>query len=366
MRQDSVVVIGGGIVGSAVSRELAMAGRAVTVLEAGPLEGRGWTAAAGLLAPQVEAHVEDPLLEVGLAGRTYWEEHREALESALGGPIGLGFPGILHLAGDEREAHHFRDQVAQQRQAGLFCDWLLPAEVEERWPWMPGGHGAFWAPQDGAVDPACLVEALVADGARHGVRRVADTATAVEVSGGRVAAVVGQARHEAGTVVIAAGAWSGRLAGLPRPLSVEPVRGQMLAVPRPPTVGDVIVYGAGHYLLTRGQEVLVGATMEHAGFTAATTPEALARIREAADRLCPPLRGAAPTRSWAGLRPGTPDGLPILGPEPRLPGLWYATGHGRNGVLLAGITGVLLARMMAGESTMESARAFRAERFWNW
>lgn len=366
MQRDGVMVIGGGIVGSAVARELARGGREVTVLEAGPLAGRGWMAAAGLLAPQVEAHVEDPLLEVGLAGREYWDEHREALEAALGGPLGLVRSGILHLAADDTEAQRFREQVARQRQQGLICDWLLPADVAERWPWMAGPHGGLWAPQDGAVDPVRLVEALIAEGARLGVRRVADQVTGLEVTGGRVAAVLGAERHPATTVVIAAGAWSGRLTGLPRPISVEPVRGQMLAVARPAGLEDVIVYGEGHYLLTRGEEVLVGATMEHAGFDATTTPEAIARIRTAADALCPPIREAPVTRTWAGLRPVTPDGLPILGPEPRLPGLWYATGHGRNGVLLAGITGVILAQMMAGEATAESARAFRPERFWNW
>lgn len=366
MQRDSVVVIGGGIVGSAVARELARGGREVTVLEAGPLEGRGWMAAAGLLAPQIEAHVDDPLLEVGLAGREYWDEHRAALETAMGGSLGLVRSGILHLAADDAEAHRFREQVARQRQQGLVCDWLLPTEVAERWPWLPESHGALWAPRDGAIDPVRAVEALVADGARQGVRRVADQAAGLEVAGGRVAAVRGTERHPATTVVIAAGAWSGRLAGLPRPISVEPVRGQMLAVARPAGLEDVIVYGEGHYLLTRGGEVLVGATMEHAGFAATTTPEAMAEIRAAADTLCPPIREAPVTRAWAGLRPVTPDGLPIVGPEPRLPGLWYATGHGRNGVLLAGVTGVILAQMMAGEATVESAHAFRPERFWNW
>lgn len=366
MQRDNVVVIGGGIVGSAVARELAQRGRGVTVLEAGPLEGRGWMAAAGLLAPQIEAHVEDPLLAVGLAGREYWDEHRGRLEAALGGPLDWVRSGILHLAADEAEAHRFREQVARQRQQGLVCDWLLPADVAERWPWMTGAHGGLWAPQDGAVDPVRLVEALMADGTRLGVRRVTDQATGLDIAQGRVTGVLGLERHPADTVVIAAGAWSGRLTGLPRPISVEPVRGQMLALARPPGLGDVIVYGEGHYLLTRGGEVLVGATMEHAGFSAATTPEAIARIRTAAGTLCPPIREAPVARTWAGLRPGTPDGLPILGPEPRLPGLWYATGHGRNGVLLAGITGVMLAQLMAGEATFESAHAFRPDRFWNW
>ena len=361
-----VVVIGGGVVGSAIARELALTGRRVTVVEAGTDAGQGWQAAAGLLAPQIEAHVEDPLLEIGLAGREYYADHREALEAAAATSIGLQVSGILNLAYTEAEAGRLRDQVAHQRQLGLYCDWLLPDEVREQWPWLTGTHGALHAPRDGAIDPTRLVHALIADGKRLGVRRVEDRITSVEILQGRVLAARGHERYPGDHVVMAAGAWSGRITGLPRPLSVEPVRGQMLAVPRPRGMQDVILYGRGHYLLTRGAEVWAGATMEHAGFDAETTEEGIERIRNTADQLCPLIHGSPVARTWAGLRPGTPDGLPILGPEPRAEGLWYAAGHGRNGVLLAGVTGVVLAQMMAGEATMESIQAFRPERFWNW
>lgn len=360
-----VVVVGGGVVGSAVARELAAAGHRVTVVEPGGTAGQGWQAAAGLLAPQIEAHLENPLLELGLAGREFYAGHREALEAATGVHLGLQLSGILHVADSEGEAARLRELVARQRQLGLYCDWLLPDEVVAQWPWLPETHGGFWAPGDGVVDPARLIQALIIDGNRLGVRRVEDRVTGLEVVGDRVLAARGAERYAADQVVIAAGAWSGRLAGLPRPVSVEPVRGQMVAVPRPRTLGDVVVYGRGHYLLTRGDEVLAGSTMEHAGFSAETTPEGTARIRAAADRLCPPIAGLPTSRSWAGLRPGTPDGLPILGPEPRARGLWYATGHGRNGVLLAGITGAILAQMMAGEATLDAVAAFRPERFWD-
>jgi glycine oxidase len=361
-----VVVIGGGVVGSAIARELALAGRRVTVVEPGGSTGQGWQTAAGLLAPQIEAHVEDPLLEIGLAGREYYADRREALEAASRASIGLQLTGILNLASTEAEATRLRDQVASQRQLGLYCDWLLPDEVRETWPWLSGCHGALWAPRDGAVDPTLLVRALIDEGNRLGVRRVEDRIASLEIVQGRVLAARGHDRHPADHVVVAAGAWSGRISGLPRPLSVEPVRGQMLAVTRPAGLGDVVLYGRGHYLLTRGQEVWAGATMEHAGFAAETTEEGISRIRAAADQLCAPIHGVPIARTWAGLRPGTPDGLPVIGPEPRAKGLWYAAGHGRNGVLLAGITGVVLAQMMAGEATLESVHAFRPERFWNW
>jgi glycine oxidase len=179
--------------------------------------------------------------------------------------------------------------------------------------------------------------------------------------------VIGQQRpYAAGTVVIAAGAWSGRLRGLPRPLSVEPVRGQMLAFRWPANAAPAIVYGDRCYLLPRNDEMLVGATVEHVGFNSDVDPRSLAELQRRAALVYPALAKAEPLRTWAGLRPGTPDGLPIIGPEPRLQGLWYATGHGRNGILLAGITGEIIARGIAGEAADIDLQAFRPGRFWNW
>jgi glycine oxidase len=116
----------------------------------------------------------------------------------------------------------------------------------------------------------------------------------------------------------------------------------------------------------RDGEGIAGSTMEHAGFAAEVTEAGLAAIRARIDVLVPSLAGAPVLRAWAGLRPGTPDGRPIVGREPDLSGLWYATGHGRNGVLLAGITGVIVAQFLAGEATLEGVEALRPERFWSW
>jgi glycine oxidase len=126
------------------------------------------------------------------------------------------------------------------------------------------------------------------------------------------------------------------------------------------------VYGRGGYLVARGDEAIAGSTMEYAGFHSEVTPDGLARVLAAASALCPGLAGADVRRTWAGLRPMTPDGLPIIGGEPRLSGLWYATGHGRNGILLAGITGLLIKQLLAGEPPDEDLGAFSPERFWQW
>jgi glycine oxidase len=144
------------------------------------------------------------------------------------------------------------------------------------------------------------------------------------------------------------------------------VRGQMAALPWPAGTRRAIIYGSGGYLVARGVEAIAGSTMEYAGFHSEVTSAGLARIFAAATALCPTLTSAEVRRTWAGLRPMTPDGLPIIGAEPRLQGLWYATGHGRNGILLAGLTGLLVKQLMTGEPTAEDIAPFSPTRFWRW
>jgi glycine oxidase len=329
--------------------------------------GEAWRASAGMIAAQIEMQPNDPLLDLALAGREFFAEQTALLQRNTGIDIGLIQPGIVQVARHEPEIEEIKERVAWQRQQALRADWLDRTEVADRWPWLGECAGAFWSPDDGAVDPEKLVAALISDATQLGARIVADTAVDLERDGSQLRGVIGEhGRYAAGTVVIAAGAWSGRMQSLPRPLSVEPVRGQMMAFPWPAGARTAIVYGEQCYLLRRGGEMLVGATVEHAGFDASVTPAALAELHERAARVYPALSEMKPLRTRAGLRPATPDGLPIIGAEPRLPGLWYATGHGRNGILLSGVTGELIARGISGTSVTEELHAFRPERFWDW
>jgi glycine oxidase len=362
-----VLVIGGGAVGAATARALAVAGASVTLVARERTDGEGWRAAAGMLAAQIEAGTDDPLLNLALAGRAFYRRQADALRESTGIDIGLQLTGVLQMARTEADATAFRAKVAWQRQQAHRADWLAPEEVVEGWPWLGQGLGAFWSPEDGSLDPQRLVEAFRADAVRHGARLVHDTVVALDRQGETLHGAIGErTRYSAASVVLAGGAWAGRLEQLPRPVSVEPVRGQMAAFAWPAGVPAAVVYGPKCYLLRRGDEMLVGATMEHAGFDASTTPEGLADLLARAATIYPALAGMTPRRTWAGLRPGTPDGLPIIGPEPRLPGLWYATGHGRNGILLAGVTGELVAAAIGGEEWSDEMHAVRATRFWNW
>ncbi len=238
------------------------------------------------------------------------------------------------------------------------------ADVRRRWPWLAPTEGALRAPNDGALDPERLVEGLLAGAQKLGAAIEVDRALAVLGRGDRVEGVRGEAgSYLAGEVVVAAGAWSGLLEGLPRSLPVRPVRGQMAALPWPQDTPRAIIYHKDSYLLARRGEAVIGSTMEEAGFRPEVTASGVAQIFAATMSLCPGLLRAKVRRTWAGLRPVTPDGLPIVGPEPRLAGLWYATGHGRNGILLAGITGVLLRQLMDHGQPVYDPRAFSVERF---
>ena len=362
-----VAIIGGGPVGAACARELARGGRRVLVLEAGGEMGQGWRAAAGMLAPQIEAEVEDPLLELGLAAREHYRSLADELLDSTGIDIGLWQEGIAAVAADEVEAAALRSRVAWQRQQGLLSDWLDAEEVHARWPWLGATQGALWAAHEGALEPERLVEALVADARQSGAELVADRVTGIECRADRVAGVIGShGRYPAGDVVLAAGPWSPLIEGVPRPLAVAPVRGQMAALPWPAGARRAIVYGRDCYIVARGDEAILGSTMEYVGYRPEVTSAGLGRIFAAATALCPSLNRAEVRRTWSGLRPMTADGLPILGPEPRLQGLWYATGHGRNGILLAGLTGLLIKQLVAGEPTAEDLLPFSPERFWKW
>jgi len=248
---------------------------------------------------------------------------------------------------------------------GLSCRWLEPQEARDLWPALsPDALGALLAAEDGAIDPPLLTRALRADADRLGVRAERQSVTGIVVDGGRVTGVKTLAGTvPAGTVVIAAGAWSARLGGLPRPLPVEPVRGQLALAPWPAGTPPAILYYDHAYVLARGGKAIIGSTMERVGFDARVTREGEAQLRAGASRLFPAFQSATFEKVWAGLRPLTPDGRPILGRDPDVSGLWYAVGHGRNGILLAALTGDVIADLITGTSLDFDLGPFLVDRF---
>jgi len=350
--QPDIAVIGGGVIGAACARAAALRGLHVTLFAPGPDPAAASAASAGLLAAQIESG-DERLLPLAVRGRDLYEDLAASLKDTTGTDIGFQPIGIATFAFDETQAEALFELVAEQRQAGLRCDWLERADLDERWPGVaPGARGALYAPEDGCLDPAALTAALLADARRLGARISPEPVQRILTAQGRVMGVGTRANSvPAPQIVIAAGAWSPLLEGLPRRLAVEPVRGQLQTIDWPPGFPPAVFYHGHGYLLPRGSAAILGSTMEHVGFDARTTEAGLAEIRLATARLCPAIAQSVARRSWAGLRPVTPDGLPILGADPDVNGLWYATGHGRNGILLAGITGEILADLLSSGQT---------------
>jgi glycine oxidase len=243
------------------------------------------------------------------------------------------------------------------------AQWLDAQELAELEPALSHGLGGVLNPVDGAVDNVRLFEAL-----RLAVQRsprisiVEDTIGAVRF-GGAVEAV-GQTgkTYVANVTVLAAGAWSTMIDGLPRAIPVEPVRGQMIAYTGSPLRRPV--YGPTGYVVPRTNgRTLVGATTERAGFESVTTPEGIAKLERTVAEILPQFANVRPSDAWAGLRPMSADLQPILGPDPDEPRLLYATGHSRNGVLMTPLTGDCIAALLAGEPTPAEIGEFSITRF---
>lgn len=365
MKAVDVAIVGGGAVGAACARAAARRGLEVAIFEPGPDPAAASPASAGMLAAQIEPG-DAAVVALAVRARDLYEPLAPALEDATGINISFWRSGIAAVAFDEPAANRLKEEVAHQRQAGLRCDWLEGDDVRERWPGSaPDCLGALFAPEDGAVDPQALTRACLADARRLGATLHAEKVTGLARDGHRVNGVVtgGGATTAAEHAVIAAGVWSPQLEGLPRALPVEPLRGQMAATAWPDGTPPAILYHEHGYVLARGGDALLGTTMERAGFDVRVTNDGLAQIFRGAVRLLPSLLTQPVQRMWAGLRPATPDGRPIIGRDPDIEHLWYATGHGRNGILLAALTADVMADLLATGTTDVDISPLRVDRF---
>ncbi len=359
-----VAIVGAGVVGLAAARALAGAGRRVVVIDRGEPGHEASGASAGMLAPQIEAHAGDALLPLGIAARDRYPAL--AVECAAAGhDIGLRTSGIMHVAFDEAREIALKAQHDAQRALGFDTAWLYGPALRRVQPGIaPGARGAMLAPRDGCVNNVALCRALLEGATARGVVVVRDEVCEIVSRSGRISGVQGAAATwAADTVVLAAGAWACTIAGVPRAVPVEPVRGQMAAMPWPTGEPHGVLYADEGYIVPRGGEALIGATMEHTGFDKGNTAEGLASLARAAAAILPALAGVPFTRTWSGLRPMTPDGLPIIGPDPELAGLIYATGHGRNGILLGPLTGEIVRDLVVSGSTSWDIAACAISRF---
>lgn len=363
-----LVIVGAGAVGSACARALANRGASVLLVEAGPEPGAATPASAGMLAPLVEAKSEGPMLSLCVRARDLYRNLAPLLREETGIDIGLWTGGILTVAFSEEELHHLKEEVAWQRQQGYPTEWLTREEIKARHPGIsPEVLGGMLAVEDGSLDPVALTEAMLRSSMARGANLLqGERVDELVIRDGQLTALRTANRTiPAGAALIAAGCWSGRISGLPRPLSVEPVRGQLVALAWPAQEPTGIVYAGQGYLLRRGHEAIAGTTVEHVGFDPAVTDAGTASIVATARKVFPALADQPVLRRWAGLRPGTPDGRPLVGRDPEISNLWYATGHGRHGILLAALTGEIIASLFAGEKLDYDLSPLNPGRFWS-
>lgn len=342
-----VVVIGAGVAGLAIGWRLAQAGVQVSVLDrAQPGRAATW-AAAGMLAATAEtAEAQTPEAELAFRARALWPEFAREIEEVSGARIGYVQCGALMVAADEAEAAHH----AQRARADAELSMLTGDEARVLEPMLAGSaRGALWAPKEAQVDNRVLGDALARALRRAGGTLIANEAVVrIEVLAGRAVAVrTPFGFHEGDAFVLAAGAWSGLIEGLPQEAvpPVRPVKGEMLALvpPKGAALPSHVVWGNAVYLVPRGGRLLVGATLEDAGFDTALSARAEDWLSGQALGVMPGLRDWTIVEHWSGLRPGSPDGLPILG-QSALPGLFVASGQYRNGILFAPVVADTLRR----------------------
>jgi glycine oxidase len=368
-----VVVVGGGVIGLSIAWRAAQRGLRVALIERGELASGTSRVAAGMLAPVTEASlVDQAVLHLGLAGLQLYPSFTEELRAVSGSDPGLLMCGTLVVAGDRDEAEALERELELRRTLGLPVRRLRPSEARELAPALaPVVRLALHAPGDHAIDPRRLCAALAEAARRAGAELVAGVeVTALVMSAAEAVKGIQLADGEvvaAEQVVIAAGTWSGAIEGIPEAacVPVHPVKGQILRLhdPAGPGLLGQVLRMAGGYIVPRGDgRYVLGATTEERGFDTTVTAGGAFELLRAASEVVPGVSELVIDELSAGLRPATPDNAPAIGPG-AVPGLHWAVGHYRNGILLAPITAQIIAEALTGGDPPAIAAPFGPDRF---
>ncbi len=369
--QFDVAIIGGGVIGCAIAWRLGQAGLRVVVIERGEVGREASWAAGGMLAPLAEADQADAFFELAVASRAMYAEFAHELRAATGIDIEYRTEGTLYLAFTDEDEEELEHRWQWQCAAGLNVKKLNADCVRKLEPTLnPTLRWALKFPDDHQVNNRRLMTALEAAARKAGVEFWTSTeATALEISNARISGVETTRRNiTTDIVIIAAGGWSSLLRATDDEavidFSVEPVRGQMIALEMPTPALQHVVYSGRGYLIPRlSGHVIAGSTTEKVGYDKRVTAEGLASIIARAIEISPDLSKQAIVETWAGLRPRTFDDWPILGKDLRIGGLVYATGHYRNGILLTPITAKAISELVLRGESASSIESFSLSRF---
>jgi glycine oxidase len=347
-----VVIIGGGIIGLSLARELRKHDSSVLVVERGEPGREASHAAAGMLA-YCDPHLPPKLRALADASAQLYPEFVHELEDESGDKIDLRWEGAIILDCDEPSI--CKNTVS-----------LNAARLAELEPSIPQTHHRAELWPEGSVDPRALTSAALKAAKHRGVEIAVGTPVVeIRVAGGRATGVMTSKTHfPAATVINCAGAWAGDVSRRALAIPTRPVKGQMLSLVAPRReILRHVVRSPEVYLVPRSDgRILVGTTLEEAGFNKRTDADTIQRLHQSAANLIPALGEARMLEAWAGLRPGTPDNLPILGAT-SLPGYFVATGHFRDGILLSAVTAKVIAEVVRGANPQFDLTAFSPGRF---
>jgi glycine oxidase len=361
-----VVVVGGGVIGLSIARALALRGvRDVCLLERGGLGAEASSAAGGMLLPQVEADGHDDFFALACRSRDLYPSLAAALRDETGIDIELDTTGTLYLALNEHDHDEIEQRYHFQTGAGLAVELLTTAAARELEPCISEAiFGALRFPNDIQVENRRLIAALANSVKALGVTTFIETTVEkLIVQGHRITGVQTSCGEiSCQTVVLAAGAWSSFL--VHSAPAITPVRGQMVCLESKPQLTRHVIFSPRGYLVPRQDgRLLAGSTSENAGFAKRVTAGGIASILRQALDISPAIGKLPIVDTWAGLRPRAADGLPVLGPCGEIDGLFYATGHYRNGILLAPLTAELISEAIVAGKPSPLLAPFSPDRF---
>ena len=356
-----VVIIGAGIVGCAVARELSVRGVHCAVIDGRSLAGGATQASAGMLAPYVEAHGRTPMRDLCVRSLGLYDEWIAAVRRESDSDVEYRRIGTLEVALDRAHADVLR--ASSSRSEGIERAWLDADRAAREYPSLGGVSGALFTPVHGYVAAAQLTAALASSAEGRGATFHRATVDRVDARGGSFAMTTSSGRFDADAVVLAAGAWTNTIEGVRSP-PLRPVRGQLLNLGWTGPPLSTIVWGPECYVVPHTDgTLLAGATVEDVGFDERATAAGIRDLLDAVCELLPEAWGASFLGARVGLRPATPDELPAIGPDAHIDGLVHASGHYRNGVLLAPITAKVVADWLIDRRHDPAFAAFDPNRF---